>query len=159
MNGLTVGQLARAAGVGHETVRHYEQVGLLPKPDRSYSGYRLFAPDSLERMHFIRRSKALGFGLPEISELLRLSDQRQSGEPSEMVQLRQAAAAKLADVDIRIAELQRIREGLVALIASCPGKGTVRDCPILAALSDETKDQAPPARPCASKTVKHASKG
>lgn len=146
MKGLTVSQLARAAGVGNETVRHYEEIGLLQKPERSTSGYRLFAPESLERMNFIRRSKALGFGLPQISELLRLSDQRQSGAPSEMVQLRQASAAKLVDVDARIAELQRIRAGLVELIASCPGKGTVRDCPILAALSNNEPDQSSPAK-------------
>lgn len=56
MNGLTVSQLARAAGVGNETVRHYEQFGLLQKPERSYSGYRLFAPESLERMNCCPRS-------------------------------------------------------------------------------------------------------
>lgn len=135
MTAYTVSKLARAAGVGAETVRHYEQIGLLAAAVRSDSGYRLFPSDSLQRMGFIRRAKSLGFGLPEIMELLRLSDQRQSGEPSEMVQLRQAAAAKLVDVDLKLTELQRVRTGLVELIASCPGKGTVRDCPILTALS------------------------
>lgn len=135
MTAYTVSQLARATGVGTETVRHYEQIGLLAAAVRSDSGYRLFPPESLQRMSFIRRAKSLGFGLPEIMELLRLSDQRQSNEPSEMVQLRQAAVAKLLDVDTKLAELQRVRAGLVELIGSCPGKGTVRDCPILTALS------------------------
>lgn len=141
MTEYTVSQLARAAGVGTETVRHYEQIGLLAAAARSDSGYRLFPPESLPRMNFIRRAKSLGFGLPEIMELLRLSDQRQSNEPSEMVQLREAAAAKLVDVDAKLIELQRVRAGLVELIGSCPGKGTVRDCPILSALSDDSTGQ------------------
>jgi len=135
MKGYTVSQLARAAGVGGETVRHYEEIGLLPKAGRSDSGYRFFPETAVARMNFIRRAKSLGFGLTEITELLRLSDQRQSKEPSDMVQLREAANAKLADVDTKLAELQRVRAGLVALIDCCPGKGSLRDCPILAALS------------------------
>ena len=142
MKGYTVSQLARAAGVGGETVRHYEQIGLLPKAERSDSGYRLFPETSLARLSFIRRAKSLGFGLPEIIELLRLSDQRQSPEPSDMVQLREAASAKLADVDVKLAELQRVRAGLVELIGSCPGEGSGRECPILAALSDDDAGQS-----------------
>lgn len=139
MRTYTVSQLARAADVGDETVRHYEKLGLLPKAGRSDSGYRQFPGTSLQRLRLIRRAKSLGFGLPEIIELLRLSDQRQSKEPSDMVQLREAACANLADVDVKLAELQLVRSKLVELIDSCPGKGSVGECPILAVLSQPTQ--------------------
>ena len=135
MSGLTVSQLARAAGVGSETVRHYEEIGLLPKAQRSASGYRHFSADAMQRIGFILRAKSLGFGLPEIAELLRLSDQRHSSQPDDMATLRAAAAHKIAEVEARIVELQRIRSGLEALVKSCPGSGPIRECPILAALA------------------------
>lgn len=131
MQPLSVSQLARAAGVGIETVRHYETLGLLPTPARDANGYRRFAPDSLRRMDFIRRAKALGFSLPEVQELLALSD----GRHGDMECLHLRASDKLAAVEQRIAELQRIRDGLAHLIAACPGHGPMQECPILSALT------------------------
>lgn len=139
MTELTVSQLARAAGVGTETVRHYEVLGLIQKPIRSDNGYRMFKPESVERLSFIRRAKSLGFTLPEIADLLKLSDQRRTDSATDMLLLREAAAAKLEDIENRIAELNKVREGLVQLIASCPGQGRLAACPILSALSG-TKD-------------------
>lgn len=135
MNEYTVSQLARAAGVGTETVRHYEQIGLLAPAARGDSGYRLFPTESVARMSFIRQAKSLGFTLPEIAELLKLSDQRQTDSATDMLRLREAATAKMADIEGRIAELQKVREGLRQLIASCPGQGRLAACPILSALS------------------------
>lgn len=135
MSEYTVSQLARAAGVGTETVRHYEQIGLLAAAARSDSGYRMFPPESVARMSFIRQAKFLGFTLPEIAELLKLSDQRQTDSATDMLRLREAATAKIADIEGRIAELQKVREGLKQLVASCPGKGRLAACPILSALS------------------------
>jgi DNA-binding transcriptional MerR regulator len=77
MSTLTIGKLANAAGVGIDTVRFYERAGLLNKPQRTASGYRLYAASDVARLRFIRRAKGLGFSLPEIAELLRLND---SGE-------------------------------------------------------------------------------
>lgn len=131
MNPLSVTQLARAAGVGVETVRHYEKLGLLPAPQRGANGYRRFAPESLRRMDFVRRAKALGFSLPEVQELLALSD----GRHGDMQQLHARAADKLATVDARLAELQRVRDGLAQLIDACPGHGPMQECPILSALA------------------------
>ncbi len=140
MQGLTVTQLARAADVGGETVRHYEALGLLPAPQRTASGYRLFSRDAVPRLAFIRRSKALGFTLPEIKELLNLSDLRQTDCNTDMLRLREAATEKLQVIDGRINELKSIRQGLQDLISSCPGKGPLANCPILSALSVTTTD-------------------
>ena len=71
-NGLTIGQLARAAEVGVETIRYYEKRGLLAEPRRAPSGYRRYSPDALRRVQFIRRAKELGFTLREIGALLSL---------------------------------------------------------------------------------------
>lgn len=69
---MTIGQVAKAAGVGVETVRFYERVGLIPDPPRRPSGYREYPPDAVHRIEFIKRAKALGFTLAEIGELLSL---------------------------------------------------------------------------------------
>lgn len=141
MTEYTVSQLARAAGVGTETVRHYEQIGLLAPAARGNSGYRLFPPESVARLSFIRQAKSLGFTLPEIDELLKLSDQRQTDSATDMRRLREAASTKMADIESRIAELQKVREGLKQLIASCPGQGRLAACPILSALSGTKNDE------------------
>ncbi|HTL14808.1 MAG TPA: heavy metal-responsive transcriptional regulator [Thermomonas sp.] len=130
---MKIGELAQRSGVGIDTVRFYEREGLLPKAQRLASGYRVYAPDDLKRLRFVRRAKALGFTLPEIRDLLALSGQR----AGDMAALRSLAADKLAGVDARIAELQRVRAGLQALVAACPGHGALAHCPILDALSGD----------------------
>ncbi|MDD3765355.1 MAG: MerR family DNA-binding protein [Nevskiales bacterium] len=133
MNTLSVSQLASQAGVGIDTVRYYERAGLLPKPPRRPSGYRAYPQQSVERLRFIRRAKALGFSLEEIAELLALSDRSGDAE-----QIRRLAATRLAEVERRIAELQRVRDGLHRLVDACPGHDAdTRDCPILSALNGE----------------------
>lgn len=130
---LTIGKLAERAEVAIDTVRYYERAGLLDKPRRSAGGYRLYDGASIGRLRFIRRAKQLGFSLDEIAELLRLSDQR-----ADIAGIRQAAQAKLAAIERRIEELNRIRDGLAALVEACPGHGEAQDCPILGAL-DQTE--------------------
>lgn len=129
MQTLTIGKTARSAGVSIDTVRFYERAGLLPKPTRTPSGYRLYATGDVERLKFIRRAKALGFTLEDIGELLELSTL------GDIKRVRQKAEEKLADVDNRIRELRRVRRGLKQLIERCPGHGSIDDCPIIAALS------------------------
>lgn len=130
---MKIGTLARRAEVASDTVRYYERQGLLPAPVRLASGYRDYDEADVSRLRFIRRAKALGFTLGEIGELLDLSSRREA----DMAGMKSAAEQKLADVDARLAELQRIREGLQALVASCPGHGALAHCPILDALSGE----------------------
>ena len=130
---MKIGELAQRAGVSIDTVRYYERQGLLPLPDRQASGYRQYVPADVARLRFVRRAKALGFTLEEIRDLLALSGQREG----DMGRLKAAAAEKLADVEQRLDELTRIRDGLRTLIAACPGHGALAQCPILHALDEE----------------------
>jgi MerR family copper efflux transcriptional regulator len=128
---LSIGKLARLAGVGIDTVRYYERNGLLAPESRLASGYRRYGDLELSRLRFIRRAQRLGFTLKEISALLNLSARRN------VAQVKRAAQAKLQDVDARIADLERMREGLAQLIDSCPGHGQASECPILNALTEK----------------------
>ncbi len=130
---MHIGQLARQAGVPIDTVRYYERNGLLPPPPRRESGYRDYPPQDVARLRFVRRAKALGFTLSEIRELLALSHHRDE----DMSDFRAAAAAKLVDLDRKLAELARVREGLRVLLGECPGLGALGQCPILGALSED----------------------
>jgi Cu(I)-responsive transcriptional regulator len=130
---MKIGDLAQRAGVGIDTVRYYERQGLLPAPARQASGYRAYDESDVARLRFVRRAKALGFTLVQIRDLLALSGRRED----DMGGLKAAATEKLADVENKLAELTRIREGLEALVASCPGHGALDKCPILNALAED----------------------
>ena len=127
-----IGQLAKQAGVAIDTVRYYERNDLLAPSGRLASGYRRYGDVELKRLRFIRRAKALGFSLADIRGLLALSDERS------VAKVKRAAEKKLVDIEQRIAELERIRDGLHTLIAACPGHGRAEACPILNALTQET---------------------
>lgn len=131
MEALGIGQLAKRGGVGIDTVRYYERNGLLTPHTRLASGYRRYSELELSRLRFIRRAQALGFTLKEIKELLALSAQRDVGR------VKRSAQAKLKDVKLRIAVLERVRDGLATLIDACPGHGRAAACPILRTLNDE----------------------
>jgi len=131
MTTISIGTLAKRAGVRIDTVRYYERDGLLSPSGRLASGYRRYGEAELKRLRFIRRAKTLGFSLEEVRDLLELSAQRN------VAQVKAGAQAKLADLDRRIAELEAVRAGLRALIAACPGHGRAESCPILNALSQE----------------------
>jgi Hg(II)-responsive transcriptional regulator len=128
---LTIGVLAKRAGVAIDTVRYYERRGLLAPATRLASGYRQYGAAELQRLRFIRRAKGLGFSLEDIRELATLSDGR------DVAKVKRAAELKLADINTRVAELKRIQRGLKRLIADCPGHGSAEACPILNALSQE----------------------
>lgn len=130
---MQIGQLAKRTHVPIDTIRYYESHGILPAPARRNSGYRSYGDADVVRLHFVRRAKALGFTLREISELMQLSGR--SGE--DMAGVRGSAAARLADVERKLDELTRIRDGLRQLVTACPGHGGIEDCPILGASSKE----------------------
>lgn len=130
---MNIGQLSRRTGVPIDTVRYYEKQQLLPPPTRTASGYRHYEADDILRLTFIRRAKSLGFTLEEIRDLLALS----RADDGDMAAIRAAAASKLADVEQRIAELTRVRDGLQTLVSACPGHGELDQCPILSALGGE----------------------
>jgi MerR family copper efflux transcriptional regulator len=131
MESIGIGVLAKRAGVGIDTVRYYERQGLLEPTERLASGYRRYSRHELSRLRFIRKAQSLGFSLGEIRELLALSSHRS------VARVKEKAQAKLADVDRRIQELQRMRAALGELVQACPGHGSTEDCPILQALGGE----------------------
>lgn len=130
MESLTIGALAKEAGVGVETVRFYERRGLVRRPARPGSGYRTYPRDTVKRIRFIRNAQALGFSLHEIKEMLGL---RVTAGTS-CAAVRSRAAAKVADVKQRLDDLGRMKSALEKLIAACPGRGSVVSCTILDAL-------------------------
>jgi MerR family mercuric resistance operon transcriptional regulator len=142
---LTIGAVARQAGVGVETVRFYERQGLLAAPPRRppssphQAGYRQYPEEAVARIRFIQRAKALGFSLREIAELLSL---RSDGSCAEV---RRRAADKLADIEGRIQALTRMKAVLARLIEGCPERAPARQCPILEALDhDHDHDEVAP---------------
>lgn len=112
-HGLLAGDVARALGVGVQTLHYYEREALIPPPPRSEAGYRLYPPALIERLAFIRKAQALGLPLAEIKEVLALAAQGTS--PCGRVEA--ALAEKLAEVDRRLRELQGFRNELAALVA------------------------------------------
>lgn len=128
---LTSGQLAKAAGVGVETLRFYEREGLLPAPARAASsGYRQYPPSAAERVRFVRRAQLIGFQLKDIKELLALRDDPTAGSAA----VRERAVAKLADIEQKIKDLQAMRAELSALVARCDGTAPAAHCPIMVAI-------------------------
>ncbi len=133
MESLTIGKVAHLAGVGVETVRFYERRGLIPVPPRRESGYRQYPRETVSRIQFIKRAKALGFTLREIGELLSL----RIDPETTCRDMQDRARIKIAEIDGRIKTLERIRRTLVQLTDACHGKASVSECPVLEALEDE----------------------
>jgi len=102
---MRTGKLAELAGVSADTLRHYERIGLLPSPQRSAGGYRLYAPAALDRVRLIRRARAIGFSLKELGGILRVREQ--GGAPCREV--RAMAGDKLAALEHRIEEMIELR--------------------------------------------------
>ena len=127
---MRIGELAKTTGIGIDAIRFYERHGLLPEPKRRESGYRTYAVDDVRLLQFIARAKQFGFSLQEIRELLELSNARDT----DVASVKAATEKKLQDVERRLAEMTRIRDGLRTLIERCPGHGSPEDCPILGAL-------------------------
>lgn len=137
MDGLTIGRVARSAGLAIDTVRYYEREGLLQKPARTSSGYRQYPADAVARLRFIRQAKELGFTLSEIRELLALK----VAPGKSCAHVRARAEAKIADIEQRVAQLNRMKRALAKLAAACSGRGPTSECPILDAM--EARKLAP----------------
>jgi MerR family mercuric resistance operon transcriptional regulator len=133
MKPLTIGQVARSAGVGVETVRFYERRGLIEEPARRESGYRQYPEDVVARLRFVKRAKELGFSLKEIKELLDL----RVDPTTTCAEVKRQAEAKIGDIEERIRTLKRMKKALVKLTAVCSGRGPTTECPILDALDRE----------------------
>lgn len=138
MSEMTISRAAESAGVGVETIRFYERKGLISQPPKPRGGgFRIYPRETIDRVRFIRGAQTLGFSLEEIGDLLSLSADPQT----HCGVVRARAEAKLADVDRKIAQLQKIRAALETLIDACPGGGkALRHCSILAALETPHAD-------------------
>jgi MerR family mercuric resistance operon transcriptional regulator len=113
-DGLRSGQVAAAAGVNLQTLRYYERRGLLAEPDRSLGGHRLYPPEAVTVLRVIKAAQRLGFTLDEVADLLEAG--HRGGRRPAGLQAR--AAAKLAEVDARIADLTVVRQTLLAAAAA-----------------------------------------
>lgn len=124
---LTIGKLAKAAGVSTPTIRYYEEIGLLPEADRSDSGQRIYGSDDLDRLAFIRRCRDFGFGIEQVRLLAGLSisadkDCREVGD---------IARVHLAEVQAKLTELKALEHSLQRFVAQCDSiccGGPGRDC-------------------------------
>src|SRR5213080_2875462 len=133
MGTLSIGQVAKRAGVGVETVRFYEREGLLEEPPRRASGYRQYSEQVITRLHFIKCAQKLGFSLKEISELLLLRVDAQTS----CEEVKQRTEAKIAEVERKLVELQRMRQALLQVHSLCVGQGPTGRCPMLEALDQQ----------------------
>lgn len=128
--GITIGMLAKAVGVGVETIRYYQRIGLMSTPARSYGSVRRYSTGSVERLRFIKRAQQLGFTLEEVAHLLRLEDGASCNEAREL------ASHKLKAVDQKLADLHAMRDVLAKLIAACGSRrGAKQSCPLIDSLA------------------------
>lgn len=139
--GMTIGALAKAAGVGVETIRYYQRRRLIESPPAG-TGYRSYGLEHAERILFIRRAQAVGFSLDEIEELLRLND------ASDHQSARTLAERKIADIETRIDHLNSMAAALRHLVCACREGGDEMPCPIIRmALNPDTSPPPSERRP------------
>jgi MerR family transcriptional regulator, copper efflux regulator len=138
---MSIGQLAKAAGVGVETVRFYEREGLLAKPPRGLrgTGIRRYPGAALDRLRLIRRAKDFGFTLEDIRTLLSAAESK--GHCGE---IHRVARARLGELEERMQQLSRARDALREAVVSCEREGDVASCGIVRALTRDSDSDPPP---------------
>ncbi len=141
---LRIGTLARAAGVGIETIRYYQRRKLLGTPPKPHGSQRVYPAEYVDRLRFIKRAQALGFSLEEVAVLVQLND------GTGHVRARQLATRRLAEIEARIADLTAIKRVLDMLIRECEHAHGRVPCPIIRTLQRPSELASPP-RPGARK--------
>lgn len=132
MKSLTIGKLAELTGVSTDTLRYYEKMNLVTGTARSAAGYRLYTPDAVKIVRFIRGAKELGFTLDEIQKLLTLK----TSDQSTCAEIMKHTETKISEAEKRISELKEIKKVLKQLTQQCPADNTPSDeCPILKHIS------------------------
>lgn len=126
--GLTIGRLARAAGVGIETIRYYQRRELLPVPETE-AAFRVYPTELIDRIQFIKRAQELGFSLDEISMFLRLAD------GTDRNSIRKIASSRLDEIRAKIQDLQKMEKVLARLVQECEATGQAARCPVIKALA------------------------
>jgi Hg(II)-responsive transcriptional regulator len=130
---MRTSEVAERAGVNAQTLRYYERRGLLGRPPRSTSGYRDYPASAVQLLRFVKRVQELGFSLDEAAELVQLAD----GGPRACESARALATARMGEIERRLADLQRMRDSLAELVATCDLPRDDRQCSLLDALHAE----------------------
>ncbi|GBF11888.1 mercuric resistance operon regulatory protein [Tepidibacillus sp. HK-1] len=128
-----ISQLAKACNVNKETIRYYERLGLIPEPTRTYSGYRMYPEDMVQRIGFIKRMQDLGFTLQEIDKLLGVVD-RDEVKCKDMYDF---TVLKLREIQSKIDDLKKIERMLISLKEKCPENKEMFECPIIETLMEK----------------------
>ena len=131
---LNIGEAAKASGVSAKMIRHYEEIGLMPRAGRTAAGYRVYRETDVHGLRFIRRARDLGFTMREIEALLGLWRNRRRASAD----VKRLATIHVAELDARIAELQGMRRALQDLLNCCHGDDRP-DCPILDDLAGDPR--------------------
>ncbi len=134
MSDLTIGIVAKHAGVGVETIRFYERQGLIDQPQKPVEGFRHYPDDVVMRIRFIKQAKKLGFSLQEISELLDLS----LAPEQNCNQIRLRAEAKISVIGSKIEVLDKIKNVLSQLVVACNAQNQSQRCPIIESIIEES---------------------
>lgn len=131
MKTYTIGQLAKKVGMTNVTLRYYERLGLLPKTDRSFSGYRQYDDSAVAVLTFIKNAKQAGFALNEIADILKIHQQNLSS-----MEVKQRVGRKLEEIEKKILQLQLLKQNLEGLVALCDAQRPAQECPIAKKLFD-----------------------
>lgn len=131
MPGMAIGKLAAIAATKVQTIRYYEEIGLVRPFSRTEGGHRIYGPEDVKRLKFIRHGRELGFGIDEIRQLLVLAD-----DPETSCSAADAIArTQLEQVEIRLEKLKVLRKELLRMVGEC-GHGRVSHCRVIEVLSD-----------------------
>ena len=130
---LNIGEAAAASGVSTKSIRHYEEIGLIPPANRTFANYRLYAAADLHTLRFIKSARSLGFSIADIGQLLNLW-QNQNRSSADVKKL---AMHHVEELEQRIREMQDMRDTLKNLARTCQGDKRP-DCPILKGLAKQT---------------------
>lgn len=123
---FNIGEAAKASGVSAKMIRHYESIGLIGEAARTDSGYRVYRESDVQMLQFIHRGRGMGFSLAQIGELLKLWQDKQRASAD----VRKLAKEHIAELELKIAEMEAMKRALEKLARSCHGDGRP-ECPIL----------------------------
>lgn len=135
MKNMTIGRLAKAVNLNTQTIRYYERIGLINKPNTSESGYRIYPDKAVDVLRFIKHAKDIGFSLKQISELFSLDN----NEYNTCSNVKKLAEEKVYEIDKKINSLKLMRKELLNLISLCEEKNDNQGCPILDILKFESQ--------------------
>lgn len=127
--GYAIGEMSQRTGVNIETIRYYERINIMPKPDRTSGGNRQYNHDQLKRLSFVKTSRELGFSIDEIRALLEMVDRKDFT----CVEVHGLTIGHLAAVREKIKGLRKLENALVGMASEC-SQGDVPECPILETL-------------------------